>query len=90
VDLSSRSGPDARTGKNRPQQWLPDKRTPLDENQVFTFGVTTAAAPPPFHRTKVVVVVDRVVATNSMSQTIEIRQVIQAPTHQHSPTLTYQ
>lgn len=43
-------------------------------NQIFTFGIFTMSAEPPFQRTKIVVVVDRFVFVNSMGQSLEARQ----------------
>ena len=42
--------------------------------QVFSFGVLTVAADPPFQRTKLVIVVDRFMLVNCVHQAIEIRQ----------------
>ena len=42
--------------------------------QVFSFGVLTVAADPPFQRTKLVIAVDRFMLVNCVQQAIEIRQ----------------
>ena len=47
---------------------------PRSGSQVFSFGVLTVAADPPFQRTKLVIVVDRFMLVNCVQQAIEIRQ----------------
>ena len=42
--------------------------------QIFSFGVSTTMASAPFHRTKVVLVVDRFILVNMLPYSLEVRQ----------------
>jgi hypothetical protein len=58
-----------------PTNWAKGRPPVRNGNQVFCFGLFTTVADAPFHRTKVIVIIDRYIIVNSMMQTLEVRQV---------------
>lgn len=48
--------------------------TAKDGTHIFSFGILTGLADPPFNRTKLIVVVDRFMLMNSVGQSLEVKQ----------------